>query len=843
VSRQQNVASTPPRASVRLAIAAALALAGAGGSALAGTRPQPGPAGPPAGRLAAAAGPALAGRWRLLPAAPAGKLPLARTGVWTGRQLIIHGDHPGVTVSYRPGSHRWTRLRPGPKPSAARATDVAVWTGSRMLVMGLTNGSYNPVTNTWHRIARPILPDKAAVVAWTGRQAIIWGGTCCGGTSRQGQAYDPAVNAWQLLPAAALQPRRAAAGAWTGKELIITGGSGRGPRTLRDGAAYNPATRTWRAIAPMPQGRTGATAVWDGTELILIGGRTGTGPASRLAARPLAYNPAANHWRRLPAMPFPRTRFGAVRAGRQLLVWGGLTATGTPPPHGEAYTPATNTWTALPQAPLRGRADPIVVWTGRRMIVWGGTAAGRHFTDGAAFTPPAAGSWGKVIAVPGLGALNKGGAAYDFSVSCASPGNCAAAGVYTDSHRHGQGFVADERNGRWSTATEVPGLSALNKGSADVVPVSCASPGNCAAGGSYTDSHRHSLGFVADERNGAWGTATEVPGLSALNKRDAEVSSVSCGAAGSCVAGGSYIDGGGNGQGFVADERNGAWGQAIRVPGLAALNTGGNAGVFSVSCPSAGNCVAGGSYTDGGGNRQGFVADERNGAWGQAIRVPGLAALNTIGDAQVGSVSCPSAGNCAVGGYYSGSDAGLGGTQGFVADERNGVWGQAIQVPGLAALNASAEAGVDSLSCASAGNCAAGGAYQDDGSMEQGFVAVERNGAWGRAIEVPGLDDLNAGAFPGGGAGVSSVSCAPAGGCAAGGSYLDRFQDPQGFVAVERNGRWSTAIEVPGLGTLNKGGAAGVDSASCPPAGGCAADGLYTDRRGHIQGFVVSQAG
>jgi len=832
------MASKPLRASVPLAIAAALALAGAGGSALAGTRPQPGPAGS-AGPPAAAA----AGRWRLLPPAPAAILPLARAGVWTGRHLIIHGDHPGVTVSYRPGSNRWTRLRPGPTPSAVKATDVAVWTGARMLVMGLTNGSYNPAAGTWHRIARPILPGKAAVVAWTGRQAIIWGGTCCGGASRQGQAYDPALNTWQLLPAAPLPPRRDAAGAWTGTELIITGGSGRGPRTLRDGAAYNPATGTWRTIAPMPQGRTGATAVWDGTELILIGGRAGTGPASRLAARPLAYSPAANRWRRLPAMPFPRAQFGAVWTGRQVLVWGGLTATGTPPPHGEAYTPATGTWTALPRAPLRGRADPIVVWTGRRMIVWGGSASGRRFADGAAFTPPAAGSWGKAIAVPGLGVLNQGGFAYDFSVSCASPGSCAAAGVYTDSHRHGQGFVAGERNGRWGTAIEVPGLGALNKRSAGVFSVSCGAAGNCAAGGSYQDGGRHGQGFVVGERQGRWGTAIEVPGLGAMNKGDAEVSSVSCGAAGSCVAGGDYTDGGGHQQGFVAGEQNGVWGQAIEVPGLAALNTGGNAGVFSVSCASAGNCAAGGDYTDGGGHQQGFVAGEQNGVWGQAIEVPGLAALNTIGDAQVSSVSCPSAGNCAVGGYYSGSTAGLGGTQGFVAGERDGVWGTAIEVPGLAALNASAEAGTDSVSCASAGNCAAGGDYQDDGSMEQGFVAVERDGAWGRAIEVPGLGALNSGAFPGGGAGVSSVSCAPAGGCAAGGSYLDRFQDPQGFVAVERNGRWGTAIEVPGLGALNKAGGAGVDSVSCAPAGGCAADGSYTDRRGHIQGFVVSQAG
>ena len=75
----------------------------------------------------------------------------------------------------------------------------------------------------------------------------------------------------------------------------------------------------------------------------------------------------------------------------------------------------------------------------------------------------AAGSWGRAIGVPGLAALNAGSAEVD-EVSCASAGNCAAIGSYTDRQHHSQGFVADEQNGRWSKAIEVPGLAALNKG-------------------------------------------------------------------------------------------------------------------------------------------------------------------------------------------------------------------------------------------------------------------------------------------------------------------------------------------------------------------------------------------
>jgi hypothetical protein len=175
-----------------------------------------------------------------------------------------------------------------------------------------------------------------------------------------------------------------------------------------------------------------------------------------------------------------------------------------------------------------------------------------------------------------------------------------------------------------------------------------------------------------------------------------------------------------------------------------------------------------------------------------------------------------------------------------VAVERDGVWGKAIEVPGLGALNLGGFAQVSSLSCASAGSCAAGGVYTlSDGFSSQAFVVVERNGVWGKAIDVPGLAALDTGR----GSDVTSVSCASAGNCVAGGGYSTGTKG-QGFVAVERNGRWGKAIEVPGLGALNTGGGAGVSSVSCALAGDCSAVGGYDSRRHpNTQGFVVSQTG
>jgi hypothetical protein len=114
----------------------------------------------------------------------------------------------------------------------------------------------------------------------------------------------------------------------------------------------------------------------------------------------------------------------------------------------------------------------------------------------------------------------------------------------------------------------------------------------------------------------------------------------------------------------VVSERNGHWRQAIEVPGLAALNNGGSAGVSSVSCPSAGNCGAGGNYVDR--HRElVFVVSERNGVWRHAIRVPGIRDLGK-GGAQLFSVSCASAGNCATGGSYADRSGHYNRLQGFV---------------------------------------------------------------------------------------------------------------------------------------------------------------------------------
>ncbi len=381
----------------------------------------------------------------------------------------------------------------------------------------------------------------------------------------------------------------------------------------------------------------------------------------------------------------------------------------------------------------------------------------------------------------------------------------------------------------WGSAIEVPGTAALNAGGAATVnSVSCGSAHNCAAGGSYVDGSGHFQAYVATEHSGVWGTAIEVPHTPALNVGGhASVYSVSCASAGSCAAGGFYTDASNVRHAYVANETGGVWGSATQVRSTA---FGHGARVNSVSCASAGNCAAGGFYGDGSGHNQAFVVSERGGVWGTARGVPHTAALNRGGAAYVASVSCSSAGNCAAGGTYT--DASLN-SQAFVATEHSGVWHNAIKVPHTAALNLGGLAGVTSVSCASTGNCAAGGAYTDGSGRYEAFLVDETTGVWGNAREVPGTATLNVGGY----ATVNSISCPIAGNCSAGGSYRDTKTTNQAFVVSEQKGVWRTAIRVPG----DLGSNSSLESVSCAGAGDCAAGGYYSDGPFSGQAFLVAE--
>jgi hypothetical protein len=446
-------------------------------------------------------------------------------------------------------------------------------------------------------------------------------------------------------------------------------------------------------------------------------------------------------------------------------------------------------------------------------------------------------SWGEAREVPGTAALNAGGNAAVNTVSCWRPGDCAAGGFYTDASGHQQAFVADEGGGVWGRAQEVPGTATLNAGGgAQVVAVSCAPRGGCSAGGYYRDSKGNQQAFVVSQSGGRWGRAEEVPGTAKLNVGGlAMVSSISCPSAGNCAAGGTYqtYNPPGSGynsyQAYVVSERDGRWAKAETVPGIVALfpPPDENNHVTSVSCASAGNCTAGGFWWgachNGSPCPYGFVVSLVNSRWQRLVQPKGGEAVH--------SVSCWHAGDCTAAGWSQAVAAGSP-IHGFSETQAKGRWGRALT------FSPQLNLGISSLSCPSAGDCAAGGSEGsclcDAGYTNGTFVFSEHNGRWGEAKDLTGPAAFGT---------VTSLSCASAGNCGAGGSgyagnALSGTELTQAFVVGERDGRWAAPETPPGLAGLNFGANSQVSHVSCPSADSCAAGGYYTDAAGRTQAWV-----
>ena len=378
-------------------------------------------------------------------------------------------------------------------------------------------------------------------------------------------------------------------------------------------------------------------------------------------------------------------------------------------------------------------------------------AAGTFNTVDAFLVNEVSGVWRTAIPIPGMATLSPGGSVTIRSLACGSPGNCSAVGWYQAWNDVIQGFVVSEVNGTWHNAVQVPGVIAPSGTvTVSVESVACFSAGRCTAVGYFQDPQDGIFyGFVVNEVNGVWHTASRLPGMHGAG-------ALSCPSPGNCTTiGGTF---GGN---YAQSEVNGIWRTPVAIPGLAALTL---PSLRWLSCRSAGNCTVAGTYVGYGGLTQPLVASEVNGTWHKATPVPGMAALTTGGNAEATSLSCGAPGNCSIGGFY-GSGPGI--QQAFIASQVNGTWHTAVEVPGTAALNKGGFAQIFyySLACPTAGNCTAGGWYTTSGGWWAGFAISEINGTWHTAVKIAGTS-LHP-TFP---VIIQALTCTSPGECVAGGN-------------------------------------------------------------------------
>lgn len=355
------------------------------------------------------------------------------------------------------------------------------------------------------------------------------------------------------------------------------------------------------------------------------------------------------------------------------------------------------------------------------------------------------GVWGTAQPITGLAPVTGGSFVTVNSVSCAAPGSCAVVGsVYApypaagDAHLL-RGFVVSETNFVWGGATVLaPPVTAAKLAAGKLVSVSCSAPGDCLAGGYDSTDYQATEAEVIEETNGTWGAPMLIPGASAFD----QVESVSCTAPGDCVAGlGSTHTGS---AAALATESGGTW-SVQSVPGLSALAENQEySSIRSVSCPSAGDCTAAGEFTVLGSVARLFVLTEQDGIWGQATELP---QGPQFAGPQI-PLSCAAPGDCALA------------SDGVIADQVNGSWFFGTGILPVAGVSVTGDL-VTALSCASAGNCSAGGYGSEGTSAIYAFVVSETNGTWGKAVQVAGTTN---------GSEITALSCATAASCVASGT-------------------------------------------------------------------------
>jgi hypothetical protein len=368
--------------------------------------------------------------------------------------------------------------------------------------------------------------------------------------------------------------------------------------------------------------------------------------------------------------------------------------------------------------------------------------------------------------------------------------------------------------------------NAVAKSSGGLYSVSCLAAGDCVAGGGYTDSHGDFQAMVVSQAHGRWQAATEVklPAGAAANP-NAEVNGVACPAAGECVAVGYYqTTPSSRDEGFIVGQSHGRWTPARRMPLPKDAGPDGS-GLYAVTCTGRGSCVAVGYYFDTHGDTHGIVVSEVRGRWGSSTTL--TAPSNAVaGSGQfVDAIGCVKAGDCVAAGSY---DDNASDPFDYVAVgmiESRGHWQRGVQIR-LPRNAATYDSIINSVACLPDGRCVGAGGY-DTASSDFAFNVAVSGGKLGSSVEVTAEPPHATRTL------FDSISCVNVSLCVGAGGYETTTHLLLALLTIRSNGKWGHAgsVRLPAnAGT--KSPHAFLYAVSCAADGYCAAGGYYYNSSG-----------
>jgi N-acetylneuraminic acid mutarotase len=265
---------------------------------------------------------------------------------------------------------------------AATEADGTIWVFGGMGAgnrVSAGHEGFDPAIDSWKGGEDlPVPVQHAMAVTWEDTPVVL-GGWRTDGTNQRvatDKVWRVVNSRWMELPPL-LEPRAAATAAVVGDLLIVTGGVDGSGKLLNTTEIYD--GTGWRLGAPIPTPRQMSAAASDGKLVYVLGGTSGTSDLTAVEA----YDPVADTWTTMPALPEERSDFGVAIADARLVAVGGVSS-GQVLKSVAALDLTTSTWTALPDLGT-ARHGLAVAAVGKTVYAIGGStdAAGNEVSASA----------------------------------------------------------------------------------------------------------------------------------------------------------------------------------------------------------------------------------------------------------------------------------------------------------------------------------------------------------------------------------------------------------------------------------------------------------------------------
>jgi hypothetical protein len=391
-------------------------------------------------------------------------------------------------------------------------------------------------------------------------------------------------------------------------------------------------------------------------------------------------------------------------------------------------------------------------------------------------------------------------------VSCPSATACIAVGTSTTNFLP-QGLIERWNGTAWQV--QAAALPAGASGST-LTAVSCANPTACTGVGNFTAKSTKAGGALAEQWDGTSWTAVPTPGQT-LDFLDA----VACSSPVSCTAVGQT--------GFsdpIADRWDGASWVAQAVPSASGAA---QSGLVGVACPTQNACFASGSalYASGDGTNL-TLAEQWNGdQWvvQASVNPSGATAHGLAG------VSCTTPRACMAVGYAFDAS----GVRRALAEELSDSGWTVRSTPNPPGAT---DAALGSVSCLSAQDCTAVGAFTDGAGAESALVQHWNGRSW--SLQPPAAGPANATASV-----LTSVSCTTTSDCVAAGAYADAAGTARTLVERWNGTTWAVEPTPSPADAIY----VAFNGVACPTPRSCTAVGLLIDSNFNFLTFAEHWSG